>query len=356
MRRLKSSQNGYTLVELLVAMAIGLVLIGGVITAYLVQTQVYKVTNSQAAIQNAENAIAVLVLPVIKSSGFLGCSTTDQPTTNTLNGGAPPPLGAATTPGMVFGYDASGTAGGGALTLATRNPANDASLADWSPSLDASLTSLVQIGGDVLTLFGPTPNSQPIAVTSIASGSNALTTNGTSTLSAGQLAAVSDCSKSTIFSATGVAGSNVTHAVSAGTTGNATAAFSVLYINPQLVPLQQTAFYVGQGLGGQSALMRANYTGGAWVPTPLVPGVQNMQALYGTGSGGVITQYVPASAVSNWLSVYSVRLAFLIEGQAGSGGPNNPTAFDLLGTTVSVTQDGRLRRVYGVTVDLRNQS
>ena len=356
MKRPKPSQNGYTLVELLVAMAIGLVLIGGVITAYLVQTQVYKVTNSQAAIQNAENAIAVLVLPVIKSSGFLGCSTTDQPTTNTLNAGAPPPLGAATTPGMVFGYDASGTSGGGTLTLATRNPANDATLTDWSPSLDTSMASLVQTGSDVLALLGPAPNSQPMAVTSIASGSDTLTTNGTSTLVVGQLAAVSDCSKSTIFSATGVAGSNVTHAASAGTTGNATAAISVLYVNPQLIPLQQTAFYVGQGLGGQSSLMRATYASGAWTATPLVPGVQNMQALYGTGSGGVVTQYVPASSVSNWLSVYSVRLAFLIEGQAGSGGPNSPTAFDLLGTTVSVTQDGRLRRVYGITVNLRNQS
>lgn len=356
MKRLKPSQGGYTLIELLVAMAIGLVLIGGVITAYLVQTQVYKVTNSQAAIQNAQNAIAVLLLPVIKSSGFLGCSTTDQTTTNNLNAGAPPPLGAATTPGMVVGYDASGSAGGGTLTLATRNPANNATLADWSPSLDATMVSLVQTGSDVLALLGPTPNSQPMAVTVIAAGSSTLATYGPSTLVAGQLAAVSDCSKSTIFSATAVAGSNISHAVSAGTTGNASAAFSVSYLNPQLIPLQQTAFYVGQGLGGQSALMRAAYVGGAWTAMPLVPGVQNMQVMYGTGANGVVTQYVPASAVSSWLSVYSVRLAFLIEGQAGSGSANSPTAFDLLGTTVNVAQDGRLRRVYGVTVNLRNGS
>ena len=45
-------QRGYSLIELLIAMAISIILIGGVIVTYLVQTQVYKITSSQASIQN----------------------------------------------------------------------------------------------------------------------------------------------------------------------------------------------------------------------------------------------------------------------------------------------------------------
>ena len=350
-------QRGYSLIELLIAMAIGVILIGGVIVTYLVQTQVYKITNSQASIQNAENAIAALVTPIVRTAGFLGCSTVDQAVTNSLNTGAPPPLGAATTPGIVAGYDASGTAGNGTMTLATRNPANDATLSDWTPILDSSLASMVQPGSDVIVLLGPVPNSQPAAVTpQIAAGSIALTIYGTTSLTVGSLAAVSDCSKSTIFNITGVTGSNIAHAAGAGPSGNAAAAFPVSYVSPQLIALQQTAFYVAQGLGGQSALMRATYVGGAWSPVPLVPGVQTLQVLYGTGANGVITQYVAASAVADWTAVYAVKLSFLIEGQLGSGGPSNPTAFSLLGTGVSTPQDGRLRRVYDLTIDLRNAS
>lgn len=356
MRYRQRIQGGYSLIELLVAMAIGVILIGGVIVTYLVQTQVYKITNSQASIQNAENAIAALVTPVVRSAGFVGCATVNQAVTNSLNAGAPPPLGATTSPGILAGYDASGTASNGTLTLATRNPANNATLSDWTPNLHSSLASLIQTGSDVIVLLGPLPNSQPTAVTQIVAASSTLTINGTASLTVGQLAAVSDCSKSTVFNITGVTGSSIAHAAGGGPSGNVVAALPVSYVSPQLIPLQQTAFFVAQGLGGQSALMRATYAGGAWTAAPLVPGVQTLQVLYGSGANGAITQYTAASAVVDWTQVYAVKLSFLIEGQLGSGGPNNPITFNLLGTSVSVPQDGRLRRVYELTINLRNAS
>jgi len=126
--------------------------------------------------------------------------------------------------------------------------------------------------------------------------------------------------------------------------------------------LQQTALFVANGAGGQSVLTLATYTYTAgtwgWQYSPLVPGVDTMQVLYGIGTPGtgVPSEYVPASAVTPANSIYSIRLAFLLEGQPGSAGAPNATSFTVLGTTVNVPTDTRLRRVYDMTINLRNAS
>ena len=349
-------QRGYTLVELLVAMTLGIILIGAVFLVYMAQTKTYRVINSQAGIQNAENAIAALVTPAIRAAGFVGCSTILQPFISNLNAGGPPPLGTLATPGMLFGYDANGTAGTGTLSITQLNTANDSNAAHWTPNLDASLLSSVEPGSDVLVMFGATPKSQPVTVTSIPAGSTTLTLQDATGLVAGQLAAVSDCGKTTLFNITAVAGNTLSHAAGAGALANTSATFPVNYNSPMLIPMQQTALYVAQGQGGQSVLMLATYSSGAWTVLPLVPGVETMQVLYGIGAGGAVSQYVPAGAVTALTTVYSVRLAFLIEGQPGSASASNPTQFMMLGTTVNVPPDSRLRRVYEMTVNLRNAS
>lgn len=360
MKSMQARQRGYTLVELLVALTIGIVLIGAVIMVYVTQTQVYKATNSQAATQNAENAIAALVTPAIRAAGFMGCSNIWQPYVSNLNAGGPPPLGTLATPSLLAGYDANGTAGTGTLTITQDNTANDSNVAHWTPSLDASLASQVETGSDVLVVLSALPGSQPVAVTSpITAGvSTTFTVQSATGLAAGQLAAVSDCGKTSIFKITGVAGTTLTHAAGGGALANVTATIPVNFNSPWLIPIQQTAIYVAQGQGGQSVLMRATYDGGAWTASPLVPGVQTMQVLYGvdTNADGIVDQYVPASAVTAATPVYSVRLGFLIEGQPGSAGASNPTQFTILGTTVNTPQDTLQRRVYEMTVDLRNAS
>ena len=82
-----------------------------------------------------------------------------------------------------------------------------------------------------------------------------------------------------------------------------------------------------------------------------------MQVLYGIGVNGQTTQYVDASAVTNFGAVTSVRLGFLIEGnQASSTAATNQTAFKLFNTALVVPMDSRLRHTYYMTVNTRNET
>lgn len=341
-------------------MTIGLVLLGAVSSIYIAQSGMSKSAGAQASIQNAENAIAALVTPAIRAAGFNGCAIFNRSLSN-LNAGGPPPLGTlGTTVAFLAGYDASGTAGpGSAYTILQNNAANGTSAAGWVPALDGTLVGSVSTGSDVLLLLGAASLSNPVGVTAIPTSGSTLVIQDATGLSVGQLGMVSDCLKASIFKITKIAGNTLTHGAGPGAMDNATDALSVNYPPAsQFIPLQQVAFFVGQGQGNQSTLMRATYAGGAWTTAALIPGVDALQVLYGTGSGGIVTQYVSANAVVDWTAVYTVRLGFLIQGQSGSAATASTASrqFVVLGTTVTVPADGRLRHVYEININLRNSA
>jgi type IV pilus assembly protein PilW len=346
--------DGFSLVEVMVGLTLGMILSIAVLGVYLAQKNTYRTNTSQATIQNSESAIAALVTPTIRSAGFSGCTTTLQASSN-LNAGGPPPLGTlATTPSMVMGYD---SAAGTTITITQTNAANSTLATNWTSSLDASLTGNVESVSDVLVVLGGTAGSQPIGVTTITAGSTSIVLQNATGIVAGQFGAVSDCLKASIFQITSVAGTTINHAAGAGALANATSALTLTYpAGSQFVPLTQTAFFVARDPGGQSALIRATLnTDGTWTMQSLIPGVDTMQVLYGIGTNGVPTQYVSAGAVTNWGQIYSIRLGFLIEGQQGSG-TAPPTSYTVLGVTVNVPADNRLRHVYEMTINLRNSS
>lgn len=344
------SQQGFSLIEIMIAISISLLLSLAVIGVYMAQTQIYKTSTSQSMIQSGNNVIANIVSSFIRGAGFMGCSTIGSAMSN-LNSGGPNPLGSInTTPSMLQGYN-----GGSSSITLTANAANSGSAGDWSPALDASLVGMVEKGSDVLIILGANPSASPIGITNNASGSsfNVVSTTG---IVAGQYGVISDCSKTVLFRITAVTPTTITHASGAGALNNTTSSFPVGFpIGSQFMPMEQNAFFVAQGQGGQSTLMRATLNGTAWTVQPLVPGVDVMKVQYGIGANGVVTQYVPANAVTNWSQVYSVRLGFLIEGQAASGISNN-TQFNVLDTVVTVPADNRIRHVFEMTIYLRNSS
>jgi len=344
-------QQGFSLVELMIATLLSLIISYAVIQVYLTQSQLYRTANSQALILNSENALINLLTPTIRAAGFLGCGTTFNAISN-LNNGADNPLGSINTlPTMIAGYNGSGAT----YSITSTNPVNSTASANWTPALPASLLGQVEAGNDVVILLGAIPGTNPIGVTTIDAASNSLviqSTNNTS-IAAGQLGAVSDCAKSIIFQISGVTGNTLSHTTGSGVTQNASSVFPINFQAGALfTQVQQTAFFVGQGQGGQSTLMRGVLTNTTWTIEPLIPGVEFIKIQYGIGDGGLITQYVAANAVVDWSKVYALRIGFLIAGKIGSS--STKRSYTLLDTTITVPADNRLRHPFEMTIHLRN--
>jgi type IV pilus assembly protein PilW len=357
---MKHRHAGFGLVELMIAMALGLFVVAGVLVVFIAQRQVYQSSNSQSLIQDADNAISAIITPVVRGAGFTGCAS--------LAGGVKA-YPSATNTTLTFNTT-SPVQGFDSKTIPSPlidGAANDTSATDWAPSLDTSFVSAggVAPGSDVLVLIGAPPGAAPVGVTSF--GTNTITLNtslSTSTLTFAppppQMVAVSDCGKSSIFQVNSVAGTTLSYA----TGPNGTPLYPV---SSQVIPIQQTAFFVAQGNAGQSALFETVMTipaGGTaanavWSkPVEIAPGVLNMQVLYGVANGGVstaATSYVTAANVTNWTLVNTVKLGFLIEGNASSStASNNQTTFPLFSSTLTVPADSRLRHTFFMTANIRN--
>lgn len=344
--------QGFSMVEILISISLALVMTAGLLILYISQTQIYKTTNSQANLQSAENAILNLVVPVIRAAGFGGCNTFMQGV-SILNASTSKPLSTFNTVStMISGYDSSGSS-----VTVSQNAANSSSSADWTPTLDPGLVGQVEKGSDVVVVLGPALNTYGVNVTNIDNGSTSFSiSNLPPNANAGQIGVVSDCVKSVLFQITSASSNAISHAAS-GTPGNNTSVFPVNFqAGAQFIPIQQMAFFVGQGTNGQSSLMRAVLNGTTWTTSPIVPGVDAMIVRYGIGSGASATQYVPASAVTNWAQVYSVRIGFVIQGEMASGGQTgfNPTQLTVLNVPVNVPSDNRLRHPFEIFVNIRN--
>jgi type IV pilus assembly protein PilW len=358
--------KGFSLVEFMVAIALGLLLLLGVLAVLVAQRNTNTNVNGQGAIQDQENAISALLLPIIRGAGFTGGHPINANTDSSLNTGGPAPLGANPL-SSIYGYEYTGTGASGSFTFTGDNVANDTAATDWSPSLDSVLAKNgVEPGSDVLTVLGGVPLTSPIQISSIASTAITLSAPPATQLNPGQYAFVADNTTSTVIeltSTTTITGQSVPVSTSTAKMGNSNSLPITTFganaqVGMQFLPAQQVAFFVGQGVGGEPSLMSATLVGPgtaySWNITPLISGVETMQVLYGVGAGGVVTQYYTAANVPNWNQVDIVRIGFLLQGPMESGSLGQNQNFNVLGTKFVAPVDTRLRHVFEMSIAIRN--
>jgi type IV pilus assembly protein PilW len=347
-----SRATGFGLVELMLAMGLGLIVTAGVLVIFLAERQVYYSSSSQSLMQDTDNAISATITPAVRGAGFLGCGV--------IGTGVMSSVPARTTT-LVFNTSSAIQGFTGTLpTSVVDNAANDVAPGDWDPELDETIVTAggAEQGSDVLVMIGAAPNTTPIGVTAPILASPVAINDPTqlNAINGGgpQMVAVSDCSKSSAFEITGVAGDSAAYTTGPGTTPS--------YLGgAQLVPLQQTMYFVSHDTGGQSTLYQGVMTiktagaAPAWTVSPMVPGVTAMKVLYGIGNNEQATQYVDASKITNWSAVTTIKLAFVVEGALGSA-PNLTWSFPLFNGlyTVKGPADTRMRHVFYMTINTRN--
>lgn len=361
-------QQGLSLVELMIALVLGLVLSAGVFQVFTNSSQTYQLSDSLSNMQeNLRFAIGRLQYET-RMAGYKGCLI-GEPFDN-LNEADAEYLNYAYDRRPVAGWEAAGTDLGEAYTNTDFDPLNTSLTVDGVAHSPIA-GNVILPGSDVLVV-----NNASIANVTLSgnpsSNANTIGTDGNSGIPAGKilLAVTSDCTAGDLFQKTNAATSASLTKGSGQEPGNktpVTGGFNATYDDSATIyEFTSTAFFISRrdATSPPSLYMRRLDAGDPFGNVELVEGVENMQVLYGiTNAGGdTVVNYVSADNVGNWANVASVRIALLLRSDDGvqdggreEGEANVGRVYNLLGTQITTEADERARMVGTLTVGIRNR-
>ena len=376
-------QRGLTLLELLVAITLGLAVIAGTIQIYLGTSQTYRVQEAQSRIQeNGRYALEVLTRQ-IRMAGFTGCALSlDHSFANVLN-----------DPEDNW-WSNFGTFRVQEFQQASLQGFNGG---ETFPAQSDGTSSAQRVAGtEALIVISGSNRSYSIDSHDSDSVNSQFTLSSLHDLEEGDIFLVCDSNQISIAQVTDTpAGNTFEHKKDAGSdpdncTGLLGSPDPAAVVDPNaidicadaveytfgsnaiLTRLTPLAFYIGVSTSGDSrSLFRTrltvNSSGEAVTTTQeLIEHVEDMRVLYGVGTpGGQINNYVEAGAVADWRNVMSLRLDLLLASPPGTRVINEPqtvrfpTEGVVSGSLVSgvalTNNDGRLRQVFSTTIGLRNR-
>jgi type IV pilus assembly protein PilW len=354
------AQSGLSLIELMIALALGLVLTLGVVQVFIGSSQTYRVTDSLGKVQENIRFTLGTLQYESRMAGHFGCLINEP--FNQLDQTNAAYDAIVYDNRAVRGWEADGTGLGDDFTITTLAAGGTA----WSNgSGDAVPTAIQgQIVPDTDFFVVSGGQREGLSLNGNPGGSaNSLQTNANTGIAAGTIivAVASDCSGGDLFQKSN--GGNTDDLTKAGgSPGNmlpVADAFDVAYDDDASVfTFTSTAYFIGVGANGEPALFRERLdpgnTDGA---VELAEGVENMQILYGVDTDPTpgANSYVTAANVTNWDQVVSVRMALLYRTGDIISDVSEARAFNLAGTEITTQSDRRSRVVGLSTVGIRNR-
>lgn len=364
-RRARGKQCGFSIVEMMVAVLIGLFLMAGAISMLVTSKRTYTIQEDLSRIQeNARFAMEFLARD-LRMAGYFGCADDLTSVFNHVNGASG---GSILDTGIpVEGYEQGDT--------------------EWRPTGSTEGVDLIRAGTDAITVR----YLQPLEVTvtsQMPSPSANLPISQPNDLLKGEIVAVTDCASADIFQISNPDTPNPNHLVhntGAGTLpgnnnsnfpdcpGAAQNCLSKQYGPPQgeIMRLAAYRYFVGNDADGNPALFRTSLalTGAtptvSGTPVQLIDGVENMQITYGVDTTGdrVANEYLSADGAvgsidltnpDGWNNVVSVRIGLLLRSVEEAGPDRDTGSYLVNGEAIDGPNDRRRRRVFTSTILLRN--
>lgn len=303
------SARGVSLIELMIALVLGLLVVGAAIGIFMSNRQVFRSADNLSFVQENGRVAFELLARELRQTASSPCSA-KVPIVNVLNNTAA--WGTAWGDG-IRGYDGQAAQ---ALPTVTTGTATGNRIAG---------TDAVELrsgaSGDV-TVVDHKPNSAQFKVNTTAHG-----------LVDGDIVMVCDFIQAAIFQITNASSSNVTivHNSGTGTPGNCSKSLkypmqvpcipnpSSYYTygpNSVIAKLKATAWYVGVSSSDPTrrSLYQVMLTSSGASPASTVQevaeGVQDLQLQYLSAGG---TDYQDANAVANWAQVTAVRVVLTLQ-------------------------------------------
>lgn len=319
-------QRGMTLVEIMVALLISLVLLGGVLQVFSSSRQSNRVHEATARMQETGRMALEMIARDVRMADFWGCATDVATVSNHLN-----PAG---------GTDYIDFAAGGIL-----GTEGGAGVAD-----SISVRGGINAGLALQPPYGPLASAN----LSVPAGND---------LDVGDIVLVSDCLQGDVFQITAgtpdTSGAIVHTTVGGSSPGNVNATnpgcpgtshcLSKIYgADATVFTVQEVIYTVGAGADGQPALFRNGIE--------YLDGVEDLQILYGEDTDGnaVADYYVDATQVADMGDVVSIRFAVVTRSYNDNLTGDINQTINVLGQNRTAA-DERLRQVYTTTVNIRNR-
>lgn len=322
-------QSGFSLVEMMVAMLIGLLIIGSVIQIFLANNQTYRLNESQMRTQeNGRFAINTLQYELRQAGFRCGCQA---PVKNLLNE-----------------THADYNAAFFDLNNAVQGWNNEQGGAPDDYRTDTDVI-VIKHAANITGLTASENTADSAAVINLTTASDILQ---------GSIIVVSDFENCDIFQNTSNENAhNLNRGPGAGgaAPGNKSPAstnrFSKAYKDDlNIFTFTSHLYYIGDGDNGQPALRRVSYDRGTETPSndELVEGVRDMQITYLQGSN-----YITANSVTDWGDVTAVRIHLLLQSEHEN---LVEAPMTLLFNDAAVTApDRRFYHTFTATVGLRNR-
>ncbi len=358
-------QQGYTMLEVLVAMTLGLVVLGSAIGMQISHREAYALTESKLSMQTNAKFAHEFIATSLRELGSAGCRTVDN-----YYGGE---SAQETNYEIAFNnHDiafANFKANEELLGYENAEGSNS-----WSPGVSGDFLFGADMldGSDALTIRGAIGPTYRVDPGDIATDSVQLNLSNISNvqLRPNQYAVLSRCDVAEVFKITGtevqINAGTINHGAGVLGDDNALPAFKQkfatgIYTAAELRRVAVTTYYIADNDNGIPTLYRDIDN----VSDPLVEGVERMQIEYGVNTDdttvNVPDEYHDAQWVEtqgDWGNVVSVRLSFIMRSKNELYKQDMAKTYKLPGVVPFDfdANDKYARIVYTATVNLRNRT
>ncbi|MGY0619027.1 PilW family protein [Lysobacter sp. A378] len=400
----RAATAGLSLIELLIAMAIGVVLLLGLVQVMSASRAAYQLSSGVARTQENARFAMDSMQRDLRMAGHLGCVNDQARMQEGMEGVhlkfLPDDVNhvAASVPLRfdmgIQGFEAASSGPGDTITLPTTTvAAGNANL--WLPNLPTEIENLNPVANsDILVMHYFAPAG--VSLQDGAAGFNVTASNGVAAsitpasagtdvtndlvVNATALFGISDCAQATIFSGKLLdAGTGEVGFSAGGSLTNKSGFGGVEAYQPSQATLyraESLVYYVGVGAGGGPSLFRAAANGiGAYVSEELVEGVESLQLIYGrdqsapgTRPTGYITRNTVAADIggaaaaptyaqaNDWRRVGMVQVGMLMRSSDPAAADQAINAPSVLGVSMTPPAgDTFYRSVYESSIALRNR-
>ncbi|MFT6164994.1 MAG: type IV pilus assembly protein PilW [Zhongshania aliphaticivorans] len=346
----RAAQAGFGIVELMIAMTLGLFLSAAVIQVTLASQRSQRVLEAAGQLQESGRIAVSFLTRDLRMAGYMGCPNLERIPVNIIAKNLPSDFNFSAA-GVLVGQD------------------NVSAGNDYDAVENTDIVIIQRAASPAVNLVGNVDQDNAnIQISANPAG-----------IGANDLVFVTDCITADLFRATNVSNGNgngngngnnnsrvtIAHARNNNTPNRLS---NIYGTDAEVMGFQSLAYFIrdtnrttaaGNPIHSLWVQARSLGSGAAPAATELVEGVENMQISYGedTNDDRNIDVYRSAADVSNWAAVLSIRIELLMhsldDNIVGSSGEFVQNNLEFNGAAVA--SDQRLRQVYRTAVAIRNR-